>query len=92
MKKISVLLVLAIFSFAGCVNQVKTPEQQAEEAKQRALKEKYKGFSLIVIDSCEYLIKVDKEGFGDCTTRYGLMSHKGNCKFCEERGKHLTIE
>ena len=36
-------------------------------------------FDVIVVDSCEYLI-------GDCGYS-GYMSHKGNCKYCEQRRK-----
>ena len=36
-------------------------------------------FSIIEIDSCEYLIR--------STQYYGFMSHKGNCKYCAERRK-----
>ena len=41
------------------------------------------GFTIKIIDSCEY-IEVDS-GIGDYY-RYTL-THKGNCKFCEERSK-----
>lgn len=35
----------------------------------------------VVIDSCEYLI-----GSGHETSKgFGYLSHKGNCKYCEER-------
>jgi hypothetical protein len=34
--------------------------------------------SIIIIDSCEYISK----GFG---TDHGLLLHKGNCKFCQQR-------
>ena len=59
-----------------------------EKAKQDSINEdRYKGFDVIVIDSCEYLIKTEKRGGADWSTRAGYMSHKGNCKFCEERRK-----
>ena len=48
---------------------------------------RFHGFMVIVIDSCEYLIKTEKRGDCDWSTRAGFMSHKGNCKFCEERRK-----
>lgn len=64
--------------------------------KDKALKEaaeykRWKGFSVVVIDSCEYLIRTYSDrkhighhgyGFG-----YGYMAHKGNCRFCRERNE-----
>ena len=38
-------------------------------------------FQVVEIDGCEYL--VGEKGFGDNST--GYISHKGNCKYCEER-------
>lgn len=38
-------------------------------------------FHVVEIDGCEYL--VGREGCGE--TSKGYMSHKGNCKYCEER-------
>jgi len=38
-------------------------------------------FHVVEIDGCEYLVGVG--GAGDCSK--GYMSHKGNCKYCEER-------
>lgn len=38
-------------------------------------------YSIIVIDSCEYLMK-NKEYSGAYS-----FTHKGNCKFCKEREK-----
>ena len=59
-----------------------------EKIKQDSIKEdRYKGFDVIVIDSCEYLIKTEKRGGGNWSTCSGYMAHKGNCRFCEERRK-----
>jgi hypothetical protein len=64
-------------------------QAKKEKARQDSITEaKFKGFRVIEIDSCEYLIRKMYEtdggykGYG-----FGLMSHKGNCKFCEERRK-----
>lgn len=63
-------------------------QARTEKARQDSIKEaKYHGFRTIVIDSCEYLIKTEKRGGGDWSTRSGYMAHKGNCRFCEERRK-----
>ena len=46
------------------------------------------GFQVIVIDSCEYLIKSDtSKGAWGSGIGHGFFGHKGNCKFCEERRK-----
>lgn len=38
-------------------------------------------FSIIDIDSCEYLVLIRPNSY------YGVMAHKGNCKYCAERRK-----
>jgi hypothetical protein len=88
MKKI--FIILAVILMFGC--ESRTEEQiyrdyqaKKEKAKQDSIMEaKFKGFRVIEIDSCEYLIRrmYGHRGYG-----FGLMSHKGNCKFCEERRK-----
>lgn len=91
MKKI--FIILAVILVFGC--EFRTEEQihrdyqaKLEKARQDSIKEnRYKGFDVIVIDSCEYLIKTEKRGAGDWSTRSGYLAHKGNCKFCEERRK-----
>lgn len=40
------------------------------------------GYEIIVVDSCEYLILPYYRG--------GVMGHKGNCRFCAERNKHMV--
>lgn len=41
------------------------------------------GFNVVVVDSCEYLIR---------TSGYqGYLAHKGNCKFCAERMKQFNL-
>ena len=34
---------------------------------------------VVEIDSCEYLVSM-------VGSQWGLMTHKGNCRFCRERG------
>ena len=63
-------------------------QAKKEKARKDSIREaRYHGFQVIVIDSCEYLIKERKETRGHNGYGFGLMSHKGNCKFCEERRK-----
>ena len=40
-----------------------------------------KNYSIKVIDSCEY-IEFD---YGDLKNRVYSLTHKGNCKYCDER-------
>jgi hypothetical protein len=88
-----IFIILAVILMFGCENR--TEEQiyreykaKQEKAKQDSIKEaKFKGFRVIEIDSCEYLIRRMYESRGQFGYGFGLMSHKGNCKFCEERRK-----
>lgn len=78
MKKI-ILLALTALMMAGC--EYKT-DAEIEEAK------RLYGFNIVVIDSCEYLVKtraIVNQGFG-------YFAHKGNCKFCAERRKQELKE
>ena len=73
MKKI-ILLALTTLMMVGC--EYKT-DAEIEEAKH------LNGFNIVVIDSCEYLLKSDQAGYFG----YGYFAHKGNCRFCAERRK-----
>lgn len=44
-------------------------------------RERLNGFNIIIVDSCEYLIKEETGGYQG----YGYFAHKGNCRFCKER-------
>ena len=84
------LLGLMMMSCDNRTEEQRWKDYQAkkEKAKQDSIREaKFKGFQVIVIDSCEYLIKTEYEGMSDWRISRGYMSHKGNCKFCEERRK-----
>jgi len=72
---LAMMLMISVLFF-GCV-------EYTEEEKQQ--KERFKDFDVVVIDSCEYLIKVVDPDFNRA---YGLMAHKGNCRFCKERNKN----
>lgn len=71
MKSI-MLLILATLIMVGCEYR---SEAKIEEA------ERLSGFNIIVIDSCEYLIKRESA----YQAGYGYFAHKGNCRFCQER-------
>ena len=48
-------------------------------------------YEVIVIDSCEYLLYNVELEAAYAYSKYGytakFMTHKGNCKFCEQRNK-----
>lgn len=44
-------------------------------------RERLNGFNIVIVDSCEYLIKNESFGQGGCA----YFAHKGNCRFCKER-------
>lgn len=67
-----VLLVAVIF--CGCGNEPKTEQQIKQESN-------WQGFEVIVIDSCEYINRLEGVHSGY------RFTHKGNCKFCAERSK-----
>lgn len=68
MKKLIFFILLASMLCASC------------ESKDRDMIYTKKGiytysFEIVIIDSCEYLLKRD------------MITHKGNCRFCKERNK-----
>ena len=69
-----ILLMLTILAIVSCEYRT---EAEIEEAKRLG------GFNIVVIDSCEYLIKSEKGGGG--YQGYGYFGHKGNCRYCKER-------
>ena len=70
MKKLGLILIcLMLFS---CFDN----EQEYQEKM-----EKKKNYAVIVIDSCEYIVKSSESGYQG----YGYMAHKGNCRYCKER-------
>lgn len=85
MKKLILLLALALM-MCGC-----TTEPSYEDAKriveQNQEQEIWHGFHVVVVDSCEYIIRADRDTRGYNGYGFGFMSHKGNCKYCAERRK-----
>lgn len=69
MKKL-ILLALAAVMMVGCERDNKA-------------KEEVKPFSVIEVDSCEYLYYTMERGYAG----FGFLAHKGNCKYCAERRK-----
>ena len=48
--------------------------------------DRWHGFKVRVVDSCEYIIRADKtDGMADYARGFGFLAHKGNCKFCAKR-------
>ena len=71
MKKI-ILLALVALMMVGCENKTAAEIEEAECLH---------GFSIVIIDSCEYLVNYETHGYSG----YGFFAHKGNCRFCKER-------
>ncbi len=76
MKHIFIIL-FAIFSLSACVGGKSKNIQSSETDKV------INGIELqvYIIDSCEY-IGILKSGYN-----VSALTHKGNCKFCEQRHK-----
>ena len=70
MKKLG--LILASLMLFSCFKN-----EQEEQEKM----ENWKDYAVVVIDSCEYIVKSTEYG----NQGFGYMSHKGNCRFCKER-------
>lgn len=93
MKKI-ILLVFAALMMVGCDTRTEEEryndylQKQNEVKKQREIWERWKGYSVIVVDSCEYIVKtIDYDKGYDSAIQSGYLAHKGNCRFCAERRK-----
>lgn len=90
MKKL-ILMVLTSILVIGCIPKPSYGGAQ-EILKEKELEEKWYGFRILVIDSCEYLYRYKErinlyQGFGQ-----SFMAHKGNCKFCSQRKKQELKE
>ena len=78
-KILFISLVCILLFMSSCMERTKPDPQQVE------YEQRWHGFKVIVIDSCEYIIKQEYYPNGNATTRVGYMAHKGNCRFCSER-------
>ena len=98
MKKI-ILLVLTALIMVGC--DTRTEEQryndyireQKEVNRRIEYQNRWKGYSVIIVDSCEYIVKtIDVATDSRSATQSGYLAHKGNCRFCAERRKQELKE
>ena len=89
-----ILLTLTALMMVGC--NTRTEEQryndylkeQNEAKRQIEHQNRWKGYSVIIVDSCEYIVKMIDVAPGSRTaTQSGYLAHKGNCRFCAERKK-----
>lgn len=85
MKKIiCILLIIFCMLLISCDGKQKLSQEQIKQ------EQRWHGFKVIVIDSCEYLIKTVEVSPGmRCATSAGYLAHKGNCKFCAKRQKQI---
>ena len=66
------ITIIIIFLLASCEKKEKNKENYVD------------GFRVVVVDSCEYIIRPYYRG--------GIMAHKGNCRFCAERNRRMIRE
>lgn len=86
MKKI-ILLALTALLMVGC--DTRTEEQRYNDDYLQV----QNGYSVIIVDNCEYIVKTIDVAVGDwCATQSGYLAHKGNCRFCAERRKQELKE
>lgn len=88
MRKIALLVIFAIiFSFISCKESQESRNQREIEKIEKEIEfDRWHGFKVRVVDSCEYIIRADKTGAMTQYARgFGFLAHKGNCKFCAER-------
>lgn len=92
MKKIITILILTI-SLANCggvieePNSIQTAQEEIDNLPLRSVNSlgkfpynsTYDELTVITIDNCEYIV-CNAETTSDIT-----ITHKGNCKFCEEK-------
>jgi len=79
MKKI-ILLALTALMMVGCCDT-----QKEETECDKTFKERWHGFHVEVVDSCEYLLRYTERVSGHQGFGQSFMAHKGNCRFCKER-------
>ena len=76
MKKI-ILLALTTLMMVGC--------EETEKPSPTLYRNKKTGTITAIIDSCEYIVNKEKYAFSYTENEYITYTHKGNCRFCEER-------
>lgn len=68
---------LAVLAIVSCEHKTETEIKEEERLN---------GFNIIIVDSCEYLIKREIISLQASSIQgYGYFAHKGNCRFCKER-------
>lgn len=84
MEKI-IILALTGLMMVGCGQQEVKSKQEQVGCKQERVG---CGYSVIIVDGCEYIEKTDDYQIGaSWGTKAGYVAHKGNCRFCAERRK-----
>ena len=78
------LIILVVITLGGCkidYDPANIPIQQAQISYVENEVYLRNIIYLVVVDSCEYVVY--RESFGRGAA--GGITHKGNCKFCEQR-------
>ena len=81
-NKLILFVLCLLIGFVLCIGCEDHQGNFSEEhsTNYEALKNYYR---VIEIDSCEYIVY----SYSKVYQGYGFMSHKGNCKYCEQRRK-----
>ena len=77
------MLIFIAFSIVSCDDASYTETQVTENQETGEITYTARGvkFHVVEIDGCEYIIGTRMHSDGEAV----YMSHKGNCKYCEER-------
>ena len=78
MKKL-ILLTITIIIMVGCDDVKKFANQPRKQIPDTIIEWHN---STVIIDSCEYIVEDMR----------GLVEHKGNCRFCQERMRKMIKE
>lgn len=85
-----VLMITGCEKHHGAADYKHYPLQSSKKAVERSKTEKElaldqmhrpAGYEVMVIDSCEYIV-----GWGGNGDGGPIMTHKGNCRYCKQRG------
>ena len=77
------MLIFIVFSIVSCDDVPYRETQVTENPETGEITYTARGvkFHVVEIDGCEYIMGTRMYSDGEA----GYMSHKGNCKYCEER-------
>lgn len=83
---------LILMLFCSCDEQELTHLEQ-KNFNDYPARELFKGvkYRIVTIDSCEYIFGMDSEGSRGYSREGLFLTHKGNCKFCNNRNNNKSM-